>query len=376
MVTHDVPKYMTAAVLLCHGTPENLVISHEVPVPKLLRGEALIRVRACGVNNTDINTRLGWYDSSVQEGTCDLVTDSDKVRNDFEGTWSGLPMAFPRIQGADVVGDVVAVGDDVEDSWIGCRVLVDPGLRQDVREGQYEGFAYLGSERDGGFAQFAAVPVQNLVKVNSTWTDEELATLPCSYTTAENMLDNAQVGENDVVLVTGASGGVGSALVQLTKRRKAKVIALTSMKKADLVLSSGADCVIRRGIDDWEEVIRETTGRGKVSVVADVVGAPVFEQVMQVLGKGGRYVTSGAIAGKMVQVDLSQLYLNDWRMIGCTVTRSEVMRNLVSYVERDEIRPLLAGVFPLQKIHEVEKLFLEKKHCGKYVLVPPPSTHM
>lgn len=366
------PEHMTAVVLEQHGGPSSLVIRDKVPVPKLEHKEVLVRVAACGVNNTDINTRLGWYDSSVRDETGTFDKSYDSVKEESKATWGGNVMSFPRIQGADIVGYVVALGSGVDKSWMGCRVIADPVLRESVGELFYERVGYIGSERDGGFGQFVSLPVRNLERVQSDWTDVELATLPCSYTTAENMLDNAEVCEKDVVLVTGSSGGVGSALVMLAKRRGAKVIALTSANKAGMVSSVGADAVIRRGIDDWESVIMTTCGRQTVSVVADVVGAPVFKQILNVLARGGRYVTSGAIGGKMVEIDLSLLYLRDWRLIGCTVPGLQVFSNILKYVERGDIAPLVAGCFPLDKIHEVQELFGKKTHFGSYVLVPPP----
>jgi len=229
---------------------------------------------------------------------------------------------------------------------------------------------YIGSECDGGFAQYVALPITNVRRINSDWSDAELATLPCSYTTAENMLVRARVTDADTVLVTGASGGVGSALIQLIKRRGAKVIALTTEAKADEVMAVGPDAVIRRGMDDWGTVIRSVAGTDKVSVTADVVGGPVFDQLMAVLARGGRYVTSGAIGGKHVTLDISHLYLNDWELIGSTITETHVFPDLLRYVENNEIRPLLAATYPLEKIHQAQADFLEKKHVGKLVLIP------
>lgn len=367
----SIPKQMIAVVLEGHGGPSKLVIKDDVAVPTPQPGEALVRVEACGVNNTDVNTRLGWYDSSVRGGTSASDEGYESVKDDSSGTWGGSSMAFPRIQGADVVGYVVAVGDDNDEEWIGRRVMADPVLRQGIDEGGYDGVGYLGSERDGGFAQFVSLPLENLEHVQCDWKDKELATLPCSYSAAENLVDHAGVCEKDVVLVTGASGGVGSALVQLSKRRGAKVVALTSESKAEKILAIGADGVIRRDIDDWESVIKKVSGKDKVTVVTDVVGAPAFDKVTEVLARGGRYVISGAIGGKVVEMDLSLLYLKDWKFIGCTVTRPHIFKNLVKYAERGEIRPLLAGCYPLDKIHEIQEMFGQKKHIGSFVLIPP-----
>lgn len=363
---------MTAAVLMGHGGLDKLEIRPDWPVPIPKAGEVLIQVTACGVNNTDINTRIGWYADEVDSDTTSGGAEGfDAVSDESIGGWGKSGILFPRIQGADVVGRVVALGDNVPSDWLNQRVLSDNWLRDWSEPMNRDKSGYLGSECDGGFAQYVALPITNLGRLNSEWSDIELATLSCSYTTAENMLYRARVDEDDVVLVTGSSGGVGSALIQLVKRRGAKVIALTSSSKAEAVMAIGPDAVIRRGQDDWEEVIRRVTPTGKVTVAADVVGSPVFDQLMSVLARGGRYVTSGAIGGKKVTVDISYLYLLDWELIGSTVTATHIFSDLLRYVEKDEIRPLLSKTYPLSDIHRAQSDFLEKKHVGKLVIIPP-----
>ena len=367
-----IPTKMTAAVLTGHGGFEKLEIRHDWPVPQPKAGEVLIKVAACGINNTDINTRIGWYDDSVAgDTTSGGSVGFDSVEDDSIGGWGNTGIQFPRIQGADVVGYVVALGDGVDDEWLDSRVLSDNWLRDWSQPMNRDLAGYLGSECDGGFAQYVALPISNLGRINSNWRDAQLATLSCSYTTAENMLVRARVSADDVVLITGASGGVGSALIQLVKRRGAKAIALTNQAKADNVMAIGPDAIIRRGVDNWKKVIESVAGRAQVTVAADVVGGPVFDQLMSVMARGGRYVTSGAIGGKKVELDISHLYLFDWELIGSTVTALNVFPDLVRYVENNEIRPLLHATYPLEQIHAAQTAFLEKKHVGKLVLVPP-----
>ncbi len=363
---------MMAAVLTGHGGFEKLEIRDDWPIPQPQAGEVLIQVTACGVNNTDINTRIGWYSDAVEGDTTSGGTSGfESVEDDSVGGWGNSGIQFPRIQGADVVGHVVGLGDGVGGDWMGARVMSDNWLRDWSEPMNREKVGYLGSERDGGYAQYVALPITNLGRPDCNWTDAELATLSCSYTTAENMLVRARVSADDIVLITGASGGVGSALIQLVKRRGATVIALTKAEKADALLALGADAVIRRGVDDWADVIRDATGGDKVTVAADVVGQPVFDSLMSVLARGGRYVTSGAIGGKKVEVDISHLYLFDWELIGSTVTALNVFPDLIRYVERGEIRPILAATYPLEAIHQAQRDFLVKKHVGKLVIVPP-----
>ncbi|MEM7802215.1 MAG: zinc-binding dehydrogenase, partial [Chloroflexota bacterium] len=295
----------------------------------------------------------------------------DQVSDDSTGSWGGLGVQFPRIQGADVVGHVVALGNEVDESWLDARVISDNWLRDWSEPMNRNKTGYLGSECDGGFAQYVALPTTNLGQINSDWSDAELATLSCSYTTAENMLGRARVTGDDTVLITGASGGVGSALIQLVKRRGATAIALTNAAKADKVLAVGADAVIRRGVDDWQTVIQRQAPSGKVTVAADVVGGPVFASLLSVLARGGRYVTSGAIGGKKVELDISHLYLKDWELIGSTITATHVFSDLIRYVEANEIKPLLAATFPLVDIQQAQEAFLAKEYVGKMVIIPP-----
>ena len=368
---NEIPREMAAAVLTGHGGFEKLTVHHDWPVPQPQAGELLIKVAACGVNNTDINTRIGWYSDAVEgDTTSGGASGFDSVDDDSVGGWGNSGIQFPRIQGADVVGRVVALGKGVDESWLNKRVMSDPWLRDWSRPMARDYAGYIGSERDGGFARYVALPTTNVGVVNSDWTDAELATLPCAYTTAENMLNRARVSADDTILITGASGGVGSALVQLAKRRNATTVALTTPAKADAILALGADAVIRRGVDDWVDVIRKLTGDEKVTVAADVVGAPTFGTILNVLARGGRYVTSGAIGGKKVGLDISHLYLNDWELIGSTVTALHVFPNLIRYVERNEIHPLLAKTYPLEEIHQAQTDFLRKEHIGKLVIIP------
>ena len=177
------------------------------------------------------------------------------------------------------------------------------------------------------------------------------------------------VNGKDHVLIPGGSGGVGSALIQLCKRRGAKVTAISSREKHDRVLQVGADEVLAREVDLTSEL-----GESTISVVIDNVGGENFGNLLKVLETGGRYATSGAIAGPMVTLDMRTLYLKDITLIGCTAWDRPVFPNLISYIEKKEIRPLIAGTYPLEQIEEAQKAFLLKRHVGKFVLVPPPLT--
>lgn len=185
----------------------------------------LIKVGACGLKNTDVNARVGWYSKAVSEATTGAGYDTVDAQ---DPSWGGARLAFPRIQGADAVGQVVAVGARGDASLIGRRVLNDCWLRDWDDPLNRDKTGFFGSECDGGFAQFTCADRRNVHPITSDLSDAEHATFSCSSSTAEGMLSRADVGADDVVLVTGASGGVGSALIQLAKRRGATVVGLAA----------------------------------------------------------------------------------------------------------------------------------------------------
>jgi len=357
---------MKAVVTTGNGGYDKLVYC-DVPKPVLGSGEVLLQVLAAGVNNTEINTRLGWYSSSVVTGTNTVA--SNKPQSELQKSDGGWNIAtpFPFIQGTDCCGRVVGVAPDVDPKFVGERVIVRPCIRPD-------GFGsmrniWMGSDFDGAFAQFVKVPATEIFRVNSTWSDVELGSIPCSYGSAENMLHRAEVLAGEHVLVVGASGGVGSAVVQLAKIRGAKVTAIVGKSKAQKVREIGADAIIERGDD-----IVKFLGEESVDVVVDNVGGSSFDAMLKVLRRSGRYVSSGAIGGPIVNFDLRDFYLKDLNLIGCTAWDEPVFANLVSYIQQNRIMPLVAKTFALQEIAQAQQEFLEKKHVGKFVLVPEQAS--
>ncbi len=345
---NELPKTMKGVWLTGHGELDKLDVRSDIPVPKPTANDVLIRVGAAAVNNTDINTRTAWYSK------CD-VTSKD-------ASWAGKAIEFPCVQGIDVCGHIVAVGENVSKNRIGERVLVEPCLRE-VKGKALSKPCFLGSECDGGFAEFVAVASRHSYQVKSSFSDVELASFPCSYSTAENMLTKSKVLSGDLVLVTGASGGVGSAAVQLIKDRGADVIAVTSDSKSQDLIMLGATKTLNR-----DQSVVEALGSNSVDVVIDLVGGKSWPALLEILSPGGRYAVSGAIAGAFVELDLRTLYLKDLSFFGCTVLESNVFTNLIDIIESGNIKPIVAHTFPLEDIVKAQELFLLKKHIGKIVL--------
>jgi NADPH:quinone reductase-like Zn-dependent oxidoreductase len=218
----DIPRTMQAVQLVGHGGPEMLVWRDDLPVPRPGPGEVLVRVLAAGVNMTDINTRKGWYGA---EGRA--------------AGWGG-EMAFPRIQGSDLCGRVVALGDGLTGLPLGARVICPTNQHEPTAENPIH-FVSIGSEFDGAFAQYCLVKARHLHDVSaSPLTDVEIGAMPCAYGTAQNLLARAGVAVGERVLVTGASGGVGLAAVQLALLRGAEVTAQCSLSKSAPLRALGA----------------------------------------------------------------------------------------------------------------------------------------
>ena len=358
---------MKAFVLKGHGDFDQLQWHEDWPIPVAEGDEVVIRVGACGLNNTDINTRTAWYSKAVSENT---TGGAFEEADDEDATWGGAPVTFPRIQGADVVGEVVSVGPDGDASLTGKRVMIDTWLRDWSDPTNRDKCGYYGSECDGGFAEYTKISQKHVHVVNSPLTDSELATFATSYITAENMLERAQVSAGDTVLITGASGGVGSALIQLVNRRGATSIALSSQSKMDELRALGAHHVIDRDVTNLKAALKQAIGKDTVSVLADVVGGPQWPLWLDSIERGGRLTCAGAIAGPMVDFDLRTFYLRDLTFTGATIVPVGLFAKLVSYIEKGEIKPLLAASYPLSELHDAQRAFIAKSHIGNIVVTP------
>ena len=346
---------MKAVVTRGHGALEMLDFTEE-PVPEPAQGEVLVEVTACGLNNTDIWTREGAYGTDRDP---DAVTASARQ-----------PGNFPIIQGADVLGRIAAVGPGVEDSRLGERVLLNFVLYRDGPSGLSISGG-LGSSHNGGYAEYTVVPAENAYTVSdSTLTDAELATFPCAYITAEHMLEAVGLTGDETVLVTGASGGAGSALVQLAKLRGAHVVAVTSSPWAEQVRSLEPQAVVLRDESDLVEQAQRAIGRDGLEVVADVVGGPHFADYLALLGPNGRYVSAGAMAGPVVAFDIRTMYLKKLTLMGVSIGYPHHFEAVLDHILANRLRPLLARTFPLSRITEAQTLFMSKDFFGNIVVLP------
>ena len=359
----ELPKTMKAMVLTGHGGLDKYVWHDNWPTPQPGPDDVVIKVGACGMNNTDVNTRSGWYSKAVDEAT---TGGAYSEINEDDPTWGGAPLTFPRIQGADAVGRVVAVGANADAALVGKRVMIDGWMRDWSDPHNMDKTGYFGSEKNGGYAEYTMADRRDVAVVESDLSDAELATFQCSYSTAEGMLERAGVGPDDTVLIPGASGGVGGALIQLAKRRGARVIAMASEAKHADVAKCGPDRILPRSPENLQAELDDE----KITVVADIVGGAAWPDLIDVLERGGRYTCSGAIAGPMVELDLRTFYLRDLTFTGSTVIPQKVFHNLVRYIEAGDLVPMLAATYPLSELREAQQAFIDKTHTGNIVVIP------
>lgn len=287
-----VPATIRATVLTGHGGIDKLLYRDSYPTPAPVPGEVLVHVGACGIINTDINTRTGWYDSVVEAGVSEQLGLQGRT-DGAASSWNRSSVAFPRIQGAAVVGHIASVGAGVDPSRIGERVIVGPSVRDESQPLRAQLVEYLGSERDGGFAEYVAVPARNAHPVESPLSDAQLATFSCSYDTAEEMLDRAALKDGETIVITGAAGGVGTALIQLSLIRGARVVAVAGASKDERLRSLGAHEFVGRDHVDVKSEVERLIGERGADLVADVVGGDIFDVLLKLaprrpLHDGGR----------------------------------------------------------------------------------------
>lgn len=355
MDQQEIPRTMRAAVLTRHGGPEAVEL-RDVPTPEPGTGQVLVRVGAAGLNNTDLWTREGAYGSSAEDP-------------DARSGWRG-PIDFPRIQGGDVAGEAVAAGPGAPTDLVGRRVLIDPATRYDHDGPGAHPTHILGSEADGGFAELVVVGAERAHVVDgSPLSDVELAALPIAYGTALGMLERGHAAAGDTVVVTGSSGGVGLAAVQLAAARGARVVAITSGVHAEQVRAAGADVTVDRTEGDLRESLARACPEG-IDVVVDVVAGPFVAQALDLLRDGGRWVVAGALGGHLVELDVRRLYLANVALVGSTMHTPAHFETLVDLARRGEVCPVVARAYDLADLATAHADLEGRGLVGKLVVTP------
>jgi NADPH:quinone reductase-like Zn-dependent oxidoreductase len=340
---------MKAAVFYEPGGPEKIQLG-EVPNPQIDQGQVLIQVKACSLNHFDLLV--------LREADPDNFT-------------------FPFWGGADITGVVAEVGESVNQFKIGDRVVVNPGLScgqcehcLNGEESQCNSYGIIGDTIPGGFAEFIAVDETNLLKLPGQLSFEEAAATPLVFQTAWRALmsqGNLRPGED--VLILGASGGVGSASIQIAKLAGANVIAVTSnTDKMSYAKKLGADIVLNRKSGDyWGELAALTNNRG-VDLVLENIGAATWAQSLKSLVKGGRLVTFGRTTGNLAETDIKLIFWNQLRIIGSTMANRKEFSEVMQLIFQGKLNPVIDTVFPLEQAQSAYQRLHDGEQFGKIVI--------
>jgi NADPH:quinone reductase-like Zn-dependent oxidoreductase len=339
---------MKAAVFHEHGGADVLRIE-DVATPVPQRGEVLVRVRAAALNHLDIWTRRGLP----------------------------IEITMPHIGGSDVAGTVHELGAGVTGVQTGARVVVNPSLSCGscawCRAGEEPlcvSYRILGEHTNGGFAEFVNVPAANLFPMPQGFEFERAAAAPLVFLTAWRALSKARVRIGTTVLVTGASGGVATAGIQIARHLGARVFALTTAENVNRVRGLGADIVYDRDeVDFAREIWRDTDKRG-VDVVLDSVGEAIWQHCVRALARGGRLLVYGATSGPNAQLDLRVVFWKQLELIGSTMSNRSEFEEVMRLVFSGTLQPVVDTVMPLAKIRAAHERLERGEQFGKIVLVP------
>lgn len=363
-----IPSSMKAMVLKGHGGIDQLMYQ-DVPVPQPREGEVLVQVTATAKNNTDRKAREGLYPTKKGEMTSFQM--------------GGKPtLTFPRIQGADIVGRIVAVGTGVSEQRIGERGLLDFNIYADNRTDINLTPDYYGHGADGGYAEYVALPSDQFHHIpNPDLADAELASMGmCSYQTAYHMLTSANIQAGERVLVTGASGGVGTALIQLCRIIGAIPYALSQKDKADPLLELGAEAVLdRTDMDSFVDRVKAETGGKPLDAVMDLVGGDMTDRFIDAMifdmnarSTYPRLSIAGASGGNISEILWTRIYLYQVQIFGVSHGTREEAEQLMRWIRSGDLKPVLHGAFRLSELHRAEEYFVNRgsNYLGKIVIVP------
>ncbi|HSJ30983.1 MAG TPA: alcohol dehydrogenase catalytic domain-containing protein [Longimicrobiales bacterium] len=341
---------MKAAIFSQHGDPDVIRIA-DVPRPEPGHGEVRLRVAAAGMNHLDLWVRRG------------------------------LPIetTMPHIGGSDVAGVVDAAGQGVADDWLGARVVADPSISCGVCEWCTRGeeplcvdYRILGEHTNGGFAEYVTVPARNLLRIPDGYPVETAAAAPLGFLTAwRGLVTRGRLTAGESVLVTGASGGVATAAIQIARYLGARVFAVTTGENIERVRSLGADVVYdREQVDYSREIWRDTQKRG-VDLIFDSVGEQTWQQNVRAAARAGRIVVYGGTTGPRLETDARVLFWKQLEIIGTTMSSRAEFRAVMDLVFSGELDPVVDVVWDLDRAREAHERLEAGRQFGRIVLRPP-----
>lgn len=342
---------MRAAIFRRHGGPEVVEVD-EVPDPEVGPESVLIAVRAAAMNHLDLWARRGL---------------------------PGLELDFPHIGGSDMAGTVARVGAEVEGLEAGTRVLVNPSLWCGEcewclkgEESLCESYSIIGEHRDGGFAEYASVPAKNVLPIPDDLSFEEAAAVPLVYQTAwRGLMVRGRLQSGETALITGASGGVSTAAIQIAADAGAQVFAVTSgsenLKRAQAL---GAELAFDREKSDFSKEIWKATEKRGVDLAFDSVGEAVWPDLIRSLARNGRLVTYGATTGPNGAVNIRLAFWKQLQIIGSTMASRAEFEEVMSLVFAKRLKPVIDVVWPLERARDAHERLEAGEQFGKIVLTP------
>lgn len=340
---------MRAAIFHEHGGPE-VVVVEEIATPEPGAGEVRLRVEAVGMNHLDLWVRRG------------------------------LPIetTMPHIGGSDIVGVVDAVGEGVKDVDVGGRCLVNPSLWCGACEWCLAGeesmcvsYRIIGEHTQGGLAEFAVVPARNLYPIADDADAARVAAAPLVFQTAwRGLMGRGRLRPGESVLVTGASGGVATAAVQIARLQGARVFAVTSAEHVEAVGALGADAVYDRAAADFSREVWKDTDKRGVDVVFDSVGEATFGGCVRALAKGGRLVVYGATTGPNATLNIRQAFWKQLEVIGTTMSNRREFDQVMRLVLSGRLEPVVDVAWPLDRARDAHERLESGVAFGNVVLMP------
>lgn len=335
--TAEVPGRMRAALIPEHGDIDVLRVE-EIATPTPGPDEVLVAVHACALNHLDVFVRRGMPGKSVP---------------------------LPFISGSDIAGRIAALGANVEGPPVGTRVLLDPA----VPEGA------LGEDVNGGLAEFVVAPARNAIPLPDDVGFVEAAALPMVFGTAWRMVvTQGELRAGESVLILGASGGVGTAALQIARLAGAYVYATTgSEEKRNALLDLGADEVINYERTAFEEEVWKRTGKEGVDLVVEGTGKATWRGSLRSVRRGGRIVTCGATTGYDPRTDIRYIWTREITIRGSDGWVREELETVLSLCFRGALRPVIDRVLPLDEIAEAERAMEDRELVGKIVMEVRPE---
>lgn len=321
-----------AVVIEKQGSVDNLAW-REWPDPEPRPNDVLISVAAVGLNHLDIFVRRGM---------------------------PGFAIKTPFISGGDIAGEIVACGSEVSNWQPGDRVAVNPMTPDGM----------LGEEAQGGMAELVRVPASHIVRLPDKMDFITAAAIPINFGTALRMLftiGHLEAGET--VMVVGASGGVGTAAIQLAKNHGATVIAVTrGASKTEPLSRLGADHVIDQEVNEFSAAAWRISGKKGVDMVLNYTGGDTWVPSLRALRGRGRMITCGATAGFDPKTDIRYIWTRELQILGSNgYTQADIERAIATAAEGG-VKPLVSHVLPATEAAEAHRLLEAREVVGKVVL--------